>query len=105
MQRFRLRLSVRWVMIAVAVVAVSLGGVRAWRRRVYCYGWSAVWALNEMSMRREAEIARRAHNNERVVSCEIEAESFSRLRLKYERTANRFWEPVPKDGTVPPELR
>jgi hypothetical protein len=92
-------------MMAVAFLAVLISGVRAWRRQVYCSGWSAVWAINEESKRREAVNARLAHDEGHAAACEAEAARFARLRGEYERTAVRFWEPVPKDSPAPPELR
>ncbi len=99
------RLTIRTMIVAVAVLAVSLGALRAWRKQVYCSGWAAVWALNEEQMQREAGQARLAHNDERAVFCEAEASRYARLRHEYERTANRFWEPVPTHSPRPPELR
>jgi hypothetical protein len=101
----RLRFTLRWMMMAVAGVAILISGHRAWRRQVYCSGWAAIWALNEESKRREAENARRAHQERLAAACEAEAARFAGLRSKYERTAVRFWEPVPKDAPAPPELR
>ena len=100
-----MRFTVRRMMMAVAFLAVSIGGVRAWRRQVYCSGWAAVWAINEDSKRREAVNARLAHHEGHAAACEAEAARFSRLRGEYERTAVRFWEPVPRDSPPPPELR
>ena len=72
---------------------------------MYCLGWAEVWALNEEQMRREAEEERLAHHIERVALCEAEASRYTRLRHEYERTASRFWEPVPTNAPRPRELR
>jgi hypothetical protein len=100
-----MRFTMRQMMMAVAFLAVSIGVVRAWRRQVYCSGWAEVWAINEESKLREARNARMAHQEGHAVACEGEAARFSRLRGEYERTAFRFWEPVPRDSPAPPELR
>jgi hypothetical protein len=100
-----MRFTLRRMMMAVALLAVAIGGVRAWRRQVYCSGWAAVWAINEESKRRQAVNARLAHHEVRAGACEAEAARFSKLRGEYERTAVRFWEPVPRDSSAPPELR
>jgi hypothetical protein len=100
-----MRFTVGRMMMAVAFLAISIGGVRAWRRQIYCSGWAAVWAINEESKRREAVNARLAHDERHASACETEAARFARLRGEYERTAVRFWEAVPSDSPAPPELR
>ena len=106
MRSLNMRFTVRRMMTAVAVLAVAIGGVRAWRRQVYCSGWAAVWAINEKkSKRREALNARLAHHEGHAAACEAEAARFSRLRGEYERTAVRFWEPVRGTRRHHPELR
>jgi hypothetical protein len=105
MQMPRIRLTVRHAMLAIALVAASLGGMRAWRRHVYCLGWAEVWRINECLMSEEAGRARAAHDDGRADRCEVEASRYAWLRGRYERTADRFWEPLPTDAPAPPELR
>ena len=49
-------------------------------------------------MRREAEQHRQAHRDEKGARCEAQASRYAMLRHEYERTANRFWEPVPVEA-------
>jgi hypothetical protein len=105
MQMPSVRLTVRHAMVAIALAALSLGGMRAWRRHVYCSGWAEVWRINESLMREEAGRARAAHDDGRADRCEVEASRYAWLRGRYERTADRFWEPLPTDAPAPPELR
>ncbi len=105
MRGLRVRFPLKSLMILVVLTAIGFAGLRAWRRQVYCRGWASVWAINAQQMLEQAAAARTAHDEDRAGSCEASAAEFLRLREEYERTANRFWEPLPTAAPLPSELR
>ena len=105
MRPTRLRFTVKNLIIFIAVVALAAATLRAWRRQVYCLGWAEVWAINAKLMGEEAASASVAHHLDRARACEAEASKYTELKHVYERTAYRFWEPLPSESPLPVELR
>jgi hypothetical protein len=105
MPPMRLRFTLRNLLVLLAIIALGSFGLRSWRRQVYCLGWASVWALNARQMQTEAAMAAAEDRPDRASFCEAQAVTYSELQRKYERTAYRFWEPLPTESPLPRELR
>ena len=102
--RFRLRS----MMILVAVLALSLSAAVLWRRREHYRRLAEAYALTEMVLRVDSNMARGSAAfplldlSESMDRNARQADYYARLRRKYERAARRPWLPVEAD---PPEPR
>jgi hypothetical protein len=109
----RPRITIRRLMIAVAIVALLLGAELTRRRRAFCVQQASYYADWERTSRsyaedfeKEARIAARwpedewargfAEENEREARLFRSNESrYARLKQAYERVASRPWLPLP----------
>lgn len=97
----RVRVTVRRLMVGVAVTALALAADQVRRRRADYLGRAAINADAEQMSRAYADDARGPHcDPQRVERGDALAAYHAALRLKYERAARRPWLPVAPD---PPE--
>src|SRR4051794_1518765 len=94
MQFHRFRLTTRWLMVAVAVIAIVLAGQRTWRRWTYLRAKAALYAERERRAR-EGWIHHRgmAYSLPEPQSVEKLAET----KQRFECAARRPWEAIPAD--------
>ena len=114
MPRFRPHFSLRWLMILVAVVAASLGGVlktREWGRLAKIYRTKAQEHADIETTLRDL-VARSGEDSPVDISVQPNRPSIrfpirkvieheGGLKRKYERAAARPWQSVPADTLLP----
>jgi hypothetical protein len=98
----RPRFTVRWMMVAVAMVAVLLGGELMRRRRAACLERLAWLAKHEKILaaskpEEEREIASLYLKHGKQMGVEEALEEIARQRRRYEYAASHPWLPVPPD--------
>jgi hypothetical protein len=103
----RLRLSIRWLMAAVAAVALLMGAELTRRRWAHRQRMGRHYALAERNYREQAqEIAAEIAHRRRDLDLALErrlwmADRAAQFRRKWERGAVRPWESEPPE---PPQL-
>jgi hypothetical protein len=75
------RMTIRTLMIAVAVVALCCVGVQTYRRRAFCVDRADLYAVLETTYR----------------AAPVESKKFGRLRRDFERAARYPWLPIPAE--------
>jgi hypothetical protein len=106
------RFSLRWLMVAVAVAALLLGGVVLWRKRILHLERANVEAASEMQSRALIKVYGSAVTTSAAPSVaegyrhwvEVfreEADYHGMLRRKYERAARYPWLSVAPDPPRP----
>ena len=96
----RYRLTVRRLMIAVAIVAMFLAAETARRRRVFCLACAANYADRAQFHRRLAEEERPSSPRLKVENEEL-ANVYEHVSDLYRRAASRPWEALPRIAISP----
>ncbi len=91
------RLTVRRMMIAVAIAAAVLGVVRLWQRRDYCLRRATLHARWETVRRADEQSL--AQNTLFIAAnlAQADADEHARLSSLYQRIAYRPWEAMPDE--------
>jgi hypothetical protein len=101
------RLTTRRLMVVVAVVALAMGGVRAWERSRHCRMMAETCGRWESIFGHGAWICARVPDAIKPdVGFEIKpdherANYYASMRRRHERVARYPWLPVPPDPSLP----
>jgi len=111
MRLFRVRFTLRWIMAAVALVALLLGLWRMWVRRAYCLQQAKWHSIQEAGFRGDSdsfqwEAGLRRKTGDFVEAKELETQSTeyrhesehqARLKRAYEHVSSHPWLPLPSE--------